>query len=57
MTYAYDVKLLGDNRETIKKNTETLTDNSKMVGLEVNVEKIKYMLVTHHQTVHQNRDI
>jgi hypothetical protein len=29
LAYADDVNLLGDNIETIKKNTETLTDASK----------------------------
>jgi hypothetical protein len=43
---ANDVNLLGDDTETIKKNTETLTDASKEVGLEVNVEKTEYMLVS-----------
>jgi hypothetical protein len=40
--YADDVNLLGDNTDTIKKNTETLIDASKEVGLEINVEKTKY---------------
>jgi hypothetical protein len=38
------VNLLGDNVGTIKKNTETLIDTSKEVGLEANAEKTKYML-------------
>jgi hypothetical protein len=38
----------------IKKNTETLTDASKEVGLEINVEKTKYRLLSHHQNVGQN---
>jgi hypothetical protein len=36
---ADDVNLLGDNIDTIKKNTETLIDAGKEIGLEVNVEK------------------
>jgi hypothetical protein len=43
--YADDVNLLGDNIDTIKKNTQTLIDTSKEIGLEVNTEKIEYMLI------------
>jgi hypothetical protein len=39
------VNLLGNNTDTIKKNTEALIDASKVVGLEVNAEKIKYIYV------------
>jgi hypothetical protein len=34
LAYADDVNLLGDNIETIKKNTETLIGASNEVGLE-----------------------
>jgi hypothetical protein len=44
LVYADDVNLLGDNIDTIKKNTQTLIDASKEVGLEVKTEKTKYML-------------
>jgi hypothetical protein len=37
-----DVNILGKN---IQKNTEALLDASKEVGLEVNSEKTKYMLM------------
>jgi hypothetical protein len=57
LAYADDVNLLGDNIDTIKKNTETLIDARKEVGLEINVEKTKYMLLSRHQNVGQNRDI
>jgi hypothetical protein len=57
LAYADDVNLLGDNIDTINKITETLIDASKEVGLEINVEKTKYMLLSHHQNVGRNRDI
>jgi hypothetical protein len=56
VAYADYVNLLGDNIDTIKKNTETLIDASKEVGLEINVEKTKYMSLS-QQNVGQNWDI
>jgi hypothetical protein len=53
LIYADDVNVLGDNIDTIKKNTQTLIGTSKEVGLEVNTEKTKYMLLSRHQ----NHDI
>jgi hypothetical protein len=57
LAYTDDVNLLGDNIDTIKKNTETLIDVSKEVGLKIDVEKTKYMLLFRHQNVRQNGDI
>jgi hypothetical protein len=57
LAYADDVNLLGDNINTMNKNTQTLIDASKEVGLEVNVEKTKYMLVSRDQNAGQNREI
>jgi hypothetical protein len=51
------VNLLGDNIDTIKKNTETLTEASKKVGLEVNTQKTKYMLLSPCHNAGQNHDI
>jgi hypothetical protein len=57
LAYADDVNLLEDNIDTIEKNTETLIDASKEVGLEINVEKTKYMLLSCHQNAGQNWDM
>jgi sorting nexin-29 len=57
LSYADDMNLLGDNIDTIKKNTETLIDASKQVGLEINIEKTKYMSLSGHQNVGQNQHI
>jgi biotin operon repressor len=57
LVYADDGNLLGDNIDTIKKNTETLIDAIKEVGLEVNAEETKYMLLSHHQNAGQNHKI
>jgi ABC-type siderophore export system fused ATPase/permease subunit len=44
LVYA-DVNLLRDNIDTIKKNTQTLIDAGKEVGLEVSTEKTIYVAV------------
>jgi hypothetical protein len=54
---ADDVNLVDDNIDTIKKNTGALVDASNESGLEVNEEKTKYMLLSHHQNTGQNHDI
>jgi hypothetical protein len=43
--------------DTIKRNTDTLIDACKEVGLGINVEKTKYTLLSRHQNVGQKRDI
>jgi hypothetical protein len=48
LVYADDVNLLGQKINTIKKNTQTLIDASKEVGLEINTEKTKCTLLSRH---------
>jgi hypothetical protein len=49
LIYADDVNMLGEIINTIMKGTEALLGSSREVGLGVNTEKTKYMIVFHHQ--------
>jgi hypothetical protein len=54
LVYADDVNLLCDSVNTIKQNSETLLKASRDIGLEINAEKTKYMLMSHHLNSGQN---
>jgi hypothetical protein len=54
---ADDVNLLGDSVNTIKENTETLLETGRDIGLEINAEKTKYMIVSRHPNSGQNQNI
>jgi hypothetical protein len=57
LAYVDDSNIVGENVDTIKKNTEALLVASKEVGLEVNPEKTKYMLMSRSQKTGQKRSI
>jgi hypothetical protein len=54
LVYADDVNWLGENINITKKNAEALLDSGKVLGLELNSEKTKYMLMSRHQTAGQS---
>jgi hypothetical protein len=57
LVYADDVNLLGDSVSTIKQKSETLIEASMDIGLEINAEKTKYMIMSRHPNSRQNRNI
>jgi hypothetical protein len=57
LVYADDINLLRDSVNTIKQNSETLLEASRDTGLEINAEKTKYMIMSHHPNSGQNQNI
>jgi hypothetical protein len=49
--------LLGDSVNTIKENSETLLEATRDIGLEINAEKTKYMIMSRHPNSGQNQNI
>ncbi|KAJ4436841.1 hypothetical protein ANN_16973 [Periplaneta americana] len=57
LVYADDVNMLGENPQTIRENAEILVEASKAIGLEVNPEKTKYMIMSRDQNIVRNGTI
>ena len=54
LVYADNVHILGGSVHTIKENTEALVVTSKEIRLEVNADKIKYMVMSRDQKAGQS---
>ncbi|KAJ4436047.1 hypothetical protein ANN_18674 [Periplaneta americana] len=57
LVYADDVIMLGENPQTIRENTGILLEASKEIGLEVNPEKTKYMIMSPDENIVRNGNI
>jgi hypothetical protein len=53
LIYADDVNMLDKSMNTIRKNKEALSEESREVSLEVNIERTRYMVVSCHQNAGQ----
>jgi hypothetical protein len=51
LVYTDDVNLLGDSVNTIKENSETLLEASMDIGLEINADQTKCMIMSHHLNI------
>jgi hypothetical protein len=57
LVYADDVNILGESIHSIKKIAEDLVIASKEIGLEVNAEKTKYLVMSRNHNAGQNHSI
>jgi hypothetical protein len=57
LAHGDDINIVGENIDTMKKNTEALLGASKEVGLEVNQEKTQCMLMSRSQKLGQRHSI
>ena len=57
LVYANDVNILGGSIYSTKKETKSLVVASKEIGLGVNADKTKYMVMSQHQNAGRSHTI
>jgi len=57
LVYADDINILGGSVHTVKQNAEDLVVASKVTGIEVNADKIKYMVMSRNQNAGRSQYI
>ncbi|KAJ4442305.1 hypothetical protein ANN_12173 [Periplaneta americana] len=57
LVYADNMNMLGENPQMIRENTEILLEASRAIGLEVNPEKTKYMIMSRDENIVRNGNI
>ncbi|KAJ4441377.1 hypothetical protein ANN_11232 [Periplaneta americana] len=57
LVYADHVNMLGENPQTIREKADILLEASKEIGLEVNPENSKYMIMSRDQNIVRNGTI
>jgi hypothetical protein len=57
LVYADDANILGGSTYVIKKNAGTLVVASKEIGLEVNADKTKYLVMSRDQNVGPSHNV
>jgi hypothetical protein len=54
LAYADDVNILGGSVHTVEENAEALVVATKGIGLEINADKTKYMIMSRDQNVRRS---
>jgi hypothetical protein len=57
LVYADDVNLIEDNINIITENIETLLEARRDIGLEINTQTTKYIIMSHHSNSEQDQNI
>ena len=57
LAYADDVKILGGSVHTVKENVEALVVASKEIGVEVNADETKHMVMSRDQNAGRSHNI